>query len=88
MADKTEKFRSLLIEYMPDLNVSISEFSESKLTKIMDLMVPRLQFNQDLLKHSYFFEDPDFEVDFSLRFKKKVMKNPKSSRSILASLIF
>ena len=41
-ADRTEKFRSLLIEYMPDLNVSISEFSESKLTKIMDLMVPRL----------------------------------------------
>ena len=56
------------------------------MAKIMDLMIPRIQFYSDFNKHTYYFEKPDFESKIAKKFYRKVMKKPKQSKKILESL--
>ena len=38
----------------------------------MDLMKIRIHFYKDMLNHSYFFEDPDYENPLTSKFLKKL----------------
>lgn len=48
--------------------------NDRTLLKIMDLTKTRLRFLSDLNNHTYFFTEPDFESETSLKFIKKSKK--------------
>ena len=57
------------------------------MAKIMDLMVPRIQFYNDLKNHTYFFTKPDFGSKIAKKFYRKVMKKPRRDMKILEDLL-
>lgn len=74
--ESTVRFRQLLIEQMPErIHSEIRKLSYNNMAKIMDMMVPRIQFYSDLVQHTYFFEEPDFTSDIAQKFEEKLMKD-------------
>ena len=74
--ESTVRFRKLLLEQLPErLHTAIRKYDYKVLAKIMDLMVPRIQFYSDLANHTYYFEDPDFTSEIASKFEDRVIKD-------------
>ena len=85
--ESTIKFRDLLLEQCPDLDEEIRKVTYPNLAKIMEILIPRIEFYKDLLKHRYFYRKPDFEETRALSLKKKILKDPQAALSILQVLV-
>lgn len=57
-----------------------------RIAKIMDLMIPRINFYKDMANHKYFFTDPDFSTDLASGFKKSVITDIEKSITTLTDL--
>ena len=69
---------------MPEnLHSQIRTMSDPKITKIMDMMKIRIRFYKDLANHTYFFEDPDYADDQSLKFAKRLNHSNHVKKEIL-----
>lgn len=74
--DPTETWRSMLLEYLPsDLHSAIQFFDTEKMTKIMNLMKIRIHFFHDMMNHTYFFRDPQYESQMTEKFMSKLKLN-------------
>ncbi len=57
----TSAWRSMLIDHLPSsLHGTITNYNEEKMMKIKDLMRVRIHFYKDIMKHSYFFSEPEY----------------------------
>lgn len=55
--------------------------------KIMDLMKTRIHFYHDLLNHSYFWEQPEYDTERGKKFLKRLSKTNEVKIEILEDLI-
>jgi len=46
--------------------------SDLKMVKVMDMMKIRIHFYKDLLKHTYFWEEPEYDSAQGKKFLKKL----------------
>lgn len=69
----TMTWRKMLLDVYPtSFHSQIRAMKESKLTRVMDVMKIRIHFYKDMLQHSYFFKDPDYEDEIAQRFYRKL----------------
>ena len=68
-----QAWRRMLLEQLPShLHTSIKWMNEVKMKKIMDLMKIRIHFYKDMLNHTYFFAEPDYEGEISEKMVRKL----------------
>ncbi|CAI2361875.1 unnamed protein product [Moneuplotes crassus] len=85
--ESSVRFRNLLLKILPEeLHSAIRQYTYKPMAKIMDMMIPRIQFYSDLKKHTYYFQKPDFDSEIAQKFYKKVMSQPEKSKVILEDL--
>ena len=69
----TNSWRKMLLDTFPQEHHSaIKRFNEVKMRQVMDLMKIRIHFYKDMLNHTYFFVDPEYDTPLSLKFFKKL----------------
>ena len=85
--ESTGRFRELLFKNLPEeLHPNIRKYSYFKLARIMDIVIPRIQFYSDLNKHWYFFEDPDFSTAAAQADWKRTLRDPDQAKKVLNDL--
>lgn len=60
--------------------------SDAKMTKIMDMMKKRIHFYGDLLNHTYFFEEPEYNTPIAKKFLTKLKQPNEIKQEILEDL--
>jgi len=79
MKTAMKEFRNVLINIFPSyLHKKVRKTSDVKMVKIMDMMKNRIHFYEDLLNHTYFFEEPTY--DSSIKSFKKKLTQPTSTK--------
>jgi glutamyl/glutaminyl-tRNA synthetase len=83
-----EEWRQVMLETLPSsFHRQIKGLSDLNVCRIMDMMKVRIHFYKDLLKHTYFFQQPDYSSETAAKFSKK-LKQPSSVKvQILTDLV-
>ena len=69
----TNSWRKMLLDNLPiKFHSGIKRVNEVKMKQIMDLMKVRIHFFKDMLNHTYFFVDPDYDNELSEKMFRKL----------------
>ena len=83
----TNSWRKMLLDHLPsELHPQIKRMNELKMKKIMELMKIRIHFFKDMIKHTYFFVDPEYDTQIATKFAKKLKQSPEVQVKILKDL--
>jgi len=87
MKTALKEFRNVLNKIIPSyLHKKVRLTSDAKMVKIMDMMKNRIHFYEDLLNHTYFFEEPTYDSSIK-SFKKKLTQPTLTKIEILEDLL-
>lgn len=77
----------MLAQEMPArLQPAITEMSDTKMQKVMDMMKVRLRYHTDIQNHKYLFEEPDYSTELGLKFQKKIKRSSEVNLQILKDI--
>ena len=85
--ESTTRFRQLLFDHLPEeVHSEIRKYNYLKIAKIMDIVIPRINFYSDIINYIYFFKDPEFTSKEAQASWKKVIKDSNQAKTILSDL--